>query len=320
MVLVTIAIPTLERLGYLQEAVRSALAQSYGDVEVLIGQDPGPKGPDPAIRDWCLAAAAGNPRIHYQLNNRNLGLAGNWNALARAAQGLFLVIIGDDDRLAPQFVERLMRARDEECDVVFCNHHVIDAAGRRLPGQGEVFARRYARTMLPEGRVAEPERLAWRGGIPMSAALVRTRAARALGFREDLNTPEAEFFIRLARTGSRFYFVPDYLAEYRVHDRSATWRGLRLERLVRYLISIEVAANLEADKASTLGSLLPEAVGRCLVSGASAEARRLLLSCYYPRAEFLRPRGMAQALASLLPAFLGGPLYRALRRLGSSSG
>ena len=37
--LVTIAIPTVERLPYLKEAVASALKQTYERIEVLIGDD-----------------------------------------------------------------------------------------------------------------------------------------------------------------------------------------------------------------------------------------------------------------------------------------
>lgn len=316
--LVTVAIPTMKRLAYLREAVVSALAQSYPDIEVLIGQDPEPGGPDAEIREWCLAAARGNAQIRYQLNGRNLGLAGNWNALARAARGFFLVLIGDDDRLTPTFVERLLDARCDACNVIFCNHHVIDAAGEHIPNAGAAFAQRYSRAGLTRGLQVEPERLAWRGAIPMSAALVRTDSVRALGFREDLNTPEMEFFIRLARAGGRFCFVPDYLAEYRVHAESATASGLRLERLARYLLAIEVAADLEAEKAAALRALLPAAVSRCLASGEAAEARRLLLSRYYPTTVRFRPRGMAQAVSSLLPAALGRRLYAGLRHMGSA--
>ncbi len=39
--LVTVAIPTYSRLNYLKEAVTSALAQTYPNLEILISQDPG---------------------------------------------------------------------------------------------------------------------------------------------------------------------------------------------------------------------------------------------------------------------------------------
>src|SRR5918911_1825747 len=103
-VLVSIAIPTFNRLDYLKEAVASALAQTYERVEVLIGDD----GREEAIRAWGEEIARRDARVRYRRNPYNLGLAGNWNALADAARGEFLVIIGDDDRLLPEFVETLI--------------------------------------------------------------------------------------------------------------------------------------------------------------------------------------------------------------------
>lgn len=318
MTLVTIGIPTVKRLEYLREAVASALEQTYTEIEVLIGQDPGPEGPDLSVRNWCLTIAAADKRVRYQLNERTLGLAGNWNALAGSARGSFLAIIGDDDRLAPTFVARLVES-GEGCDVTFCNHHVIDAGGSRVPGEGAAFAQRYARDRLPAGAVLEPERVAWRGSIPMSAALVRTESARAFAFLEDLNTPEMEFFIRLARAGGRFCFVPDYLAEYRVHGNSATASGLRVEQLVQHLIAVKVAPDVESDKEATLRALLPTAVGRCVEVGKPALARRLFFDHYYPRRERFRPRGIAQVASMLLPASIGTRVYTLLRGFSAKS-
>src|ERR1700761_5173663 len=72
--LVTIAVPTLERLHYLKEANASALAQSYLNVEEIVGGD----GKEEAINAWGSSIAAGEPRVRYQRNGRRLGLAGNW--------------------------------------------------------------------------------------------------------------------------------------------------------------------------------------------------------------------------------------------------
>src|SRR4028119_21670 len=125
--LVTIAIPTYSRLNYLKEAVASALAQTYPNIEVLIGQDPGKDGLDESIRSWSQTLVSQNSKVRYQWNSHNLGLAGNWNALADSAQGEYLVIIGDDDRLLPNFVERLLTAIELDGRVAFSNHYIINS-------------------------------------------------------------------------------------------------------------------------------------------------------------------------------------------------
>ena len=125
---VSICIPTVDRLPYLRESVASAQSQSLRALEILIGDD----GDSDELRMWALGAAAADERVRYLKTPRRLGLAGNWNFLAELATGEFLTIIGDDDRLLPEFAERLLHETTNEVAVVFSNHYVIDGTGRRL--------------------------------------------------------------------------------------------------------------------------------------------------------------------------------------------
>jgi GT2 family glycosyltransferase len=321
--LVTIAVPTLERVDYLKEAVASALAQSYAHVEVLIGIDGEPAR---EVVAWARESAAREPRVRFQENARRLGLSGNWNALADAARGEFLTIIGDDDRLLPDFVEKLVSAiQFGDAAVAFSNHHVIDEAGRRLEAEGERVTRVYGRHTLGAGVVKDAAACVWRNSVPMSAALLRACDVRRLRFKEDLNTPELELFVRLAREGARFVFVPEYLSEYRTHARSATSAGLLSERLARYLLAVPVAPEVEEYKRRLLAPMLADAVGRCLRRGEREQAREFLRSEYYPRpfgGASMRDalRGGAQRLCASLPAPVGCALYRAARRAKADMG
>jgi glycosyltransferase involved in cell wall biosynthesis len=314
--LVTIAIPTLERLHYLKEAVASARAQTYARVEILVGDD----GRDDALREWCLAQAAADERVRYLRHERRLGLAGNWNALADAARGRYVVVIGDDDRLLPSFVGTLLKASAPETSVVFSNHYLIDERGRRLEAESAECTRAYARDLLPAGRVADAAAVVWRNSVPVCASLMRTSDVRRLRFKEDLNTPEIELFVRLANEGGAFTFVPEYLCEYRTHARSVTAAGLRSERLAPYLINLPAPAAAEPYKRRFMAPLLADAVGRSLQSGDREAARGFLKSDYYPRpAGDLKDllRGGVQRVCAWLPAPVGCAAYRALRRVGA---
>jgi glycosyltransferase involved in cell wall biosynthesis len=324
--LVSIAIPTLERLNYLKEAVASACAQTHRRVEILIGDD----GRDESLREWCLNQVGADARIRYLRNERRLGLAGNWNALADAARGEYLVIIGDDDRLLPRFVSALLRASAPHTSVVFSNHYLIDESGRRLEAESVECTRAYARDALPEGRVNDAAAVVWRNSVPVCASLIRTDDVRRLRFKEDLNTPEIEFFIRLANEGAEFTFTPEYLSEYRTHPKSATASGLLSERLAPYLIPLPAPSGAEKYKRRFMAPLLADAVGRSLQRGDRETARDFLRSSYYPwprlnnndaAAKASRSklkdlaRGGVQVLCAWLPSSIGRPAYSALRRL-----
>lgn len=323
--LVSIAIPTFSRPAYLQEAVASALAQTHPNIEVLIGDN----GSGEAMAGWAPEIVA-DPRLTYRRNECNLGMCGNFNALADAARGEFFVAIGDDDRLLPEFASRLAAEMKLGVSLAFCNHYMIDSEGRRLEAEGREQTRRYKRDGLTAGILPSAQIAAWQQSIAMSATMMRTADMRRLRFREDLNTPDAEFFIRLAQEGATFAFVPEYLVEYRVHVAATTSSGLCTERLVEYLLPLEVDPAVEPYKQALLGPLMMNAVSRCLRNGERERARRFLDSPYYPSrapapakahsvskrlaraAEHAMKFGLQHFCASL-PKAIGCPTYRVVR-------
>ena len=148
---------------------------------MLIGDD----GRTESILEWGRALALQDRRVRYQRNERNLGLSGNFNALAEAAQGEFIVIIGDDDRLWPEFVSTMLAAVEPGTHVAFCNHYLIDSQGARLEAESREHTRRYHRDQLRAGWVAHPCQCAWQNSVPMTTALLRTADVRRLRFQEN---------------------------------------------------------------------------------------------------------------------------------------
>ena len=322
--LVSIVIPTFDRPAYLEEAVASALAQTYPQVEVIVGDN----GPVDVTTGWSREVTS-DPRFTYRRNPRNLGMCGNFNALADAARGEFLVAIGDDDRLLPEFVNRTVKEMTPEVSVVFCNHYLIDESGQRLDGESRAQTHRYKRDQLAGGVLENPQIAAWQQSIAMSAALIRTKEMQRLRFREDLNTPDAEFFIRLAQEDVKFAFVPDFLVEYRTHLGATSSAGLCSERLVEYLLPIEVPPAVDSYKRQFLGPLMMNAVSRCLRRGETRRARSFLRSGYYPTRAPIEsePRSASKRISTAtehavklglqhfcasLPSAIGTPTYRAV--------
>ena len=320
--LVSIIIPTLDRPRYLREAIGSALGQTYENIEVLVF-DNGTLDETVSVAE---DAAQKDSRVRFRRNDRNLGMSANFNALSAAARGEFLVAIGDDDRLLPDFVSRLVTVTKPDVRVAFSNHYLIDSKGRRLPNESIAYNRRYGRDTLPAGLLENAEAAAWRQSIAMSAALLRTADMQRLRFREDLNTPDTEFFIRLAREGASFLFLPEYLMEYRIHLGAETVAGLWSEQLVECLTPLGVSPEVEPYKRQFLSPIVVNAVSRCLQQGDMECARKFLRNRYYPRRTSTPPLALRYTLASTLqgfcaklPASIGAPIYRAVRRVSSTA-
>lgn len=309
----SVCIPTVERLGFLREAVASARAQTDPSVEVLIGDD----GNSEELRAWARQVASEDDRVRYLKTPGRLGLAGNWNFLAEHASADFICLIGDDDRLLPEFCTKLSAEVDSDVAVVFCHHHYIDAEGRRRPDLTERATRHYGRDQLRPGRLADPASAVWRNTLPMCASIVRAEAVRRHPFKTDINTPELEFFARLANTSLAFVFVPEFLAEYRVHGTSETSRGLTLDRLVEYLIEIPVPPHVRQQKRALLEGFVVSGVGRRLLRGDHVGASQLAQTGYLPGLR--SPRAALTRLCLSLPSPLGTTVFRTATRLAETA-
>jgi glycosyltransferase involved in cell wall biosynthesis len=99
---VTIAIPTFNRSCLAVRAVRSAISQSYRDIEVVVSDDVSTD--DTAKRIGEIQ----DPRLAFYRQPQRLGLVRNFDFCLRAATGEFFVLVGDDDVLLPEAIERLV--------------------------------------------------------------------------------------------------------------------------------------------------------------------------------------------------------------------
>ena len=319
---VTIGIPTYNRLNYLKEAVSSALAQTYPNIEILISQNP---HQDRAIREeiaeYCKAVAARDSRIRYQLRPKNLGPPENHKWVFENARGDYVILIGDDDHLLANAIETLVSAVVPEVSVVFGRRHMIDAEGRRLPRfvapenpDASFFAGwPVAQFEVPPGLLADAELWSWRQAMGVEASIIRSEVFRRVRYREDLDIPDFQFFVALAREGDKFLSVPEYVTEYRFHSNSTTGRGfVNFKELFEDLEHRPVRAEIEPYKSKFLRMLAFRAASKALLTGDVEYVRRLLASTYYPADLRTGSKGFLIRASAALPGNLGAHAYSLL--------
>ncbi|SEL91245.1 glycosyltransferase family 2 protein [Parapedobacter koreensis] len=114
---------------FLEECIGSILAQSVTDFELIILND---CSPEPVAQ---IAATFTDSRIRYNENEHNVGavrLTDNWNKCLALAEGEYIVMMGDDDRMEPDYLAEFsaLIAAYPELDVYHCRSLVIDDEGR----------------------------------------------------------------------------------------------------------------------------------------------------------------------------------------------
>jgi glycosyltransferase involved in cell wall biosynthesis len=128
--LVSVGVPVFNGEAFLEDAIRSALAQTLGDLELILCDN----ASQDRTAEICSDYAARDPRVRYFRNPRNLGAAANYNLAFSHARGRYFKWLAHDDRMLPSFLAKTCRLLEERSDAVLCNTVIsyIDAAGIRL--------------------------------------------------------------------------------------------------------------------------------------------------------------------------------------------
>lgn len=113
--LVSILIPVYDREHLIEEAVLSALNQTYENIEIVIVDN---KSTDNTWEVLQRLASQDN-RIKIFQNETNIGPVRNWKRCIDEAGGKYGKILFSDDVIYPNFLEKALELIDEEVGFVF---------------------------------------------------------------------------------------------------------------------------------------------------------------------------------------------------------
>lgn len=122
---VSVIIPTYNRAGSIEAAVRSALEQTFADIEVLVVDDGSTDGTK-AVLDGIA-----DPRLQVLAQSKNAGASAARNIGLRAARGRLIAFLDSDDTWLPEKLARQVAlldaapaGRDVSCTGVML--HLLD--------------------------------------------------------------------------------------------------------------------------------------------------------------------------------------------------
>lgn len=212
---VSVVIPAYNAMAYLPETMKSALAQTFDDFEVIVVND----GSSDRIEEW--ASQITDPRVKL-ISQTNLGLAGARNTGIAHAEGEYIAFLDADDLWEPTKLEKQVRSFEEnpEAGLVYTWTTIIDDKGTSI---GRVFANH------AEGDVWE--RLIAHNIVECgSVAMVRRCCFETVGVFEQTLRSYLEDWDMWLRLASRYPFkvVKEPLVYYRKHSSniSQNWEAM----------------------------------------------------------------------------------------------
>jgi glycosyltransferase involved in cell wall biosynthesis len=216
--IVSIGLAVYNGERYLEQAIESILAQSFGDFELIISDNASTDRTAAICQDY----AASDPRIRYLRNAQNIGGANNENLTFTLARGQYFRWAAHDDMLKPDLLAKCVAVLDRNPDVVLCYTQIIeiDEHGQQITvtslgkGQAATPQQRFADLLFRDHR-CEP-----------TYGLIRSDVMRRTRLQQNYTDSDRTLLCELALYG-RFYEIPELLFYKRYHPKNqfVDWRA-----------------------------------------------------------------------------------------------
>ena len=208
--LVSVLIPLYNNRLYIDEAIRSVLAQTYRNFEIIVVDDGSEDGGD--------KTAAGYPEVRL-FRKEHSGISKTRNYALSKAQGDLITFLDSDDLWDPEFLEKqLAFMKEKKAVCVCCSYRYMDEnsepTGKIAPAKAEITER----DMLVMNRVG------------CLTGLYDTSCFGKIYLKEELRSirDDYAYWYDIVKLSDRIWGNPEVLASYRVLAGSTTGNKRKL--------------------------------------------------------------------------------------------
>lgn len=216
--LLTIVISCYNDADFIEQAVSSALNQTYSNKEIIVIDD-GSNAETKAVLKKLES------KITELITQENQGQSVARNNGIRKAKGEYILNLDSDDFFEISFCEKAIRKfqEDEEIAIVTCNVNRFNRSGSI-----DIF--------YPDGGFLNNFLLT---NSAMGSAMFKKSDWQAInGYDENMRKgfEDWEFYIRLVKEGKSAYVIPELLFNYRVKENSTSTKANKIKyELLHYI-------------------------------------------------------------------------------------
>ena len=285
--LFSVVIPVFNRAHVLERAVRSVLAQTCRDFEIVVIDDGSRDAPESVVR------AIDDPRVRI-VRQENKGGAAARNRGFDEARGTFVALLDSDDVFLPHHLENMRRALEGASDTVGYARMLVD----RGNGVMHVKPPRAIRT----GEHMATYLLCDRGFVPTITIALPAEIARRVRYSEGWRASEdTDFAIRLYLSGCKFRMVEEPGAIWDdTYDPNRTSAGRKGVRLIPWIEQMKPVIPPRAYYGARGWSIAKGVAVNEPMKALRWYLAALVRGCYRPRLAFV----------IFLQIFLSDALYR----------
>jgi teichuronic acid biosynthesis glycosyltransferase TuaG len=205
---VSVIMPAYNCERYIEEAVRSVMAQTVRDWELIVLDD----GSADSTCDVVRRLMEEDPRITLHQNPENMGVAKTRNKGLAMSRGKYVALLDSDDVWYPEKLEKqLALAFQTGADVIYCSYGIIDETG----------AKRCDDFIVPSATTYEDTLV--QSVISCSTALLSREVCDRYAFLPACYHEDLLLWLQILRDGNEARGVTEVLADYRVLQGSRSF-------------------------------------------------------------------------------------------------
>jgi glycosyltransferase involved in cell wall biosynthesis len=230
--LVSVCIPTYNGEAYLNACLQSVCQQTYTDFEILICDDCSIDNTTGIIKTFQKK----DSRIRLIINEKNLGLVGNWNRCMELAKGEWIKFVFQDDIILPTCLESMLKASNSNTQMIVCEREYIFEENvsadiknlyskllrlyQLIGGEGIKYVSvqhlaELIRRYFPSNFIGEPTSIMLKKAIVNKVGAFNPKITQLC---------DIEYCLRVGVNGG-FAYVPDKLVKFRIHEKSTTQKN-----------------------------------------------------------------------------------------------
>lgn len=230
---VSIVIPVYNGEKFIEKCLKSALDQSFSNIEIVIVDDCSNDNTFSKIKKYLRE----DRRINYLKNDMNLGLAMNWNRCLEHTRGNWIKFLFQDDLLHPDCIEKMLQSTKESINGTFPRFIIGERDFIVEDGVSEILKNYYEQhilrlrdifenTVISQSDFSNALKKVGLGinfiGEPTSVMLKRDIFCDYSLFNANLvHLCDLEYWTRIG-TNEDFVYIPEPISSFRVHKDSAS--------------------------------------------------------------------------------------------------
>lgn len=210
-VLVSVLIPCYNTVRYVEEAVRSIMAQTYRNMEIICVDDCSTDG----TREVLERLAKEDSRIRLVYNKKNIGCTKTLNRGITLVRGKYIARMDSDDVSMPERIEKQVKYLEENKDISIVSGNLVTIDEDGVEKE---------RSCVPTESASVFATVIWWNCVTHPLIMGRIEVFRKNPYDKRFRTAQDyELWCRLLyKKGIRIANIRDVLLKYRIHSANAS--------------------------------------------------------------------------------------------------